>query len=236
VRSAGRHGPDLPYESLAGVVPVNKGWLVVPGKLVGVMLYPDPAEVVAHFAEVIDRVPSYAVIAVMAPVGLGKRWAERGRRCDREARKLVGWPHLGAIASPPGRRDLAKGQRAVGDVTSRRLVKAIAELDTEMQPYRQRTVYAVHSELSFYQLNGDRPPKYPKQSASGLRERRKLLINRLPGAEQVLDDDLPGVTARHRLDGVAALWTARRIAAKAAARLPLDPEWDGEGLRMEWVR
>jgi predicted RNase H-like nuclease len=232
----GRHGPELPYVLLAGVVPVKKGWLVVPGKLVGVSLHPEAGEVVAHFAEVIDHIPSYEVIAVMAPIGLGKRWTERGRRCDRDARKLVGWPHLGAIASPPGRLDLAKGQRAVGDVTSRRLVQAIGEVNREMQPYRQRTVYAVHSELSFFQLNGDRPPRYSKQSAAGLRERRALLLHRMATAEPVLDDELPGVSDRHLLDGAMALWTARRIVAKAATRLPANPEWDGEGLRMEWVR
>jgi hypothetical protein len=32
------------------------------------------------------------------------------------------------------------------------------------------------------------------------------------------------------------LWTARRIFARAGTRLPTDPEWDEEGLRMEFVR
>jgi predicted RNase H-like nuclease len=94
----------------------------------------------------------------------------------------------------------------------------------------------VHSELSFFQLNEDRPPRHAKQSAAGLRERRELLVRRMAGVERVLDDDVPGVTERHLLDGAVALWTARRIIAKAAARLPADPEWDDEGLRMEWVR
>jgi predicted RNase H-like nuclease len=236
VAVSGRRGPDLPYNLLAGVVPTRKGWLVCGGKLVGISLNPEPPEVVAAFADVLDHVPSYAVVAVAAPIGLPKRWTERGRRCDREARALVGWPHLGAIASPPGRLDLAKGQRAVGDVTSRRLATAIAEVDAEMQPYRQRSVYAVHSELSFFQLNEDRPPKYAKQSAAGLRERRALIVHRLGGAERYLGEEPPGVTRSQLLDGFAALWTARRVFAKAATRVPQDPEWDDDGLRMEWVR
>jgi hypothetical protein len=81
--------------------------------------------VLPHFSDVIDHIPSYVVIAVMAPIGLGERWVEKGRTCDREARDLVGWPHLGAISSPPGRLDLAENQ-PVGDVMSRRFRNAIA--------------------------------------------------------------------------------------------------------------
>lgn len=32
------------------------------------------------------------------------------------------------------------------------------------------------------------------------------------------------------------LWTARRIAARAVSRLPENPEWNEDGLRMELVR
>ncbi|HWC33727.1 MAG TPA: DUF429 domain-containing protein [Mycobacteriales bacterium] len=233
--SAGRPGPDLPYDLLAGVVPCRKGWLVAPGKLVGVSLNPEPVTVLPRFAEVIDHVPSYAVVAVSIPIGLPKRWSERGRRCDREARDLVGWPHLGAIASPPGRNDLRGRRAVVGDVVTRRMSTAIAEVDAEMQPYRQRTVYSVHPELSFYQLNGNRPPRFSKRSASGMRERRVLLTSRMPGAERILDEVPAGVAPGQLLDAVALLWTSRRIAARAATRVPSDPEWDTEGLRMEWV-
>jgi len=34
----------------------------------------------------------------------------------------------------------------------------------------------------------------------------------------------------------AFLWTARRIFAHAAIRIPEDPEWDEQGLRMEMFR
>jgi predicted RNase H-like nuclease len=233
----GRPGPALPYDLLAGVVPCQKGWVVASGKLVGISLHPETPTMVRTFAEVIDHIPSYVVIAVYTPIGLGLKWTERGRTCDREARELVGWPHLGAIASPPGRKDLAAGAKSsVGDVVTRRMARAINEVDEQMQPYRQRSVYAVHPELSFYQLNGDQPPQYSKQSAAGVRERRELLLRRLNGSERVLNEDLPGTTQGNLLDAVASLWTARRIVAKAATRLPEDPEWDDEGLRMEWVR
>jgi hypothetical protein len=31
------------------------------------------------------------------------------------------------------------------------------------------------------------------------------------------------------------LWTARRVFARAAKRLPAEAEWDSEGMRMEFV-
>ena len=40
----------------------------------------------------------------------------------------------------------------------------------------------------------------------------------------------------HLLDVAAFVWTARRIFARAAIRIPQDPEWDEQGLRMEIVR
>lgn len=232
----GRPGPALPYDLLAGVVPCQKGWLVASGKLVGISLNPETPSVVASFAEVIDHIPSYVITAVHTPIGLAKKWTERGRTCDREARDLVGWPHLGAIASPPGRADFGKGASKVGDVTTRRMSHAIAEVDEQMQPYRQRSVYAVHPELSFYQLNGDVPPQYSKASAAGIRERRELLLRRMNGMDRILDAEIPGATQSNVLDAAVSLWTARRIVAKAATRLPADPEWDDNGLRMEWVR
>jgi predicted RNase H-like nuclease len=38
------------------------------------------------------------------------------------------------------------------------------------------------------------------------------------------------------LDVAAFAWTARRIFAHAAIRIPADPEWDDIGLRMEMFR
>ena len=43
-------------------------------------------------------------------------------------------------------------------------------------------------------------------------------------------------TLSHLLDAAVFLWTARRIFAHAAIRIPWDPEWDEQGLRMEITR
>jgi predicted RNase H-like nuclease len=106
----------------------------------------------------------------------------------------------------------------------------------EVQPYRQRFVFEVHPEATFHQLNGDQPLQYSKNTIHGRRERRALLARSFQGIERVLDARVRGVRQRHLIDAAACLWTTRRIASRAIVRLPIDPEWDSEGLRMEIVR
>jgi predicted RNase H-like nuclease len=105
-----------------------------------------------------------------------------------------------------------------------------------MQLYRQRTVSEIHPELSFFQLNGDRPMLHAKHTEEGRAERRALLEKHLPGVERLLALRVRGASAEHGLDAAAALWTARRIASRAVVRIPEDPEWDEVGLRMEILR
>jgi predicted RNase H-like nuclease len=105
-----------------------------------------------------------------------------------------------------------------------------------MAPYRQRAVYEVNSDLSFYQLNDDVPLLWPKNSDLGQQERRALLERRIPGGERIFDAKIARVPVSHLHDAAAFMWTARRIFAKAAVRIPEDPQWDEEGLRMEYMR
>jgi predicted RNase H-like nuclease len=116
------------------------------------------------------------------------------------------------------------------------MLRRYAEVAEEMQPYRQRQVFEVHPELSFYQLNDDEPMKHAKETPEGIRERSTLVKARIPGIESVLEAQLAGVEPRHLLDASADMVTARRIAARAVERLPQDPEWDEAGVRMELLR
>ena len=105
-----------------------------------------------------------------------------------------------------------------------------------MAPFRQRTIYEVNAELSLYQLNDDTPMRWAKHTEKGIEERRELVEMKVPGASRILDTEVPGTSISHRLDAAAILWTARRIFARAVVRVPQDPEWDEQGLRMEIVR
>lgn len=231
------HGPPLPYQPLAGVVPCPGGWLVVPGKLQGVSLFVDPPVVAATFVEVLDHRPAFDVVGVAVPIGLLADPAPGGRRADRDARALLGARRGAAVASAPARTALgaADGHLDGLSAVTRALLPRIAELDTAIEPYHQRTVFEVHPELSFHQLAGDEPLRWSKRTKEGVEERRALLERRLPSAGRALDGRGPTDLA-HCLDAVAALWTARRIAGQAAVRIPDTPEWDDTGLRMEIVR
>ena len=234
-------GPQLPYKLIAGVEPCPGGWLVVSGRLQGITAHPQEPEVFPSFADILDYRPAFEVIAVHCHLSFPEEDTPGGRRCDKLARQLLGWPRSGAIGSPPSRRYLrvgdldARAHRGLNPINAR-MLRRYAEVAEEMQPYRQRQVFEVHPELSFYQLNGDRPMHYPKRTSEGIAERQALVEARIPGAEVILDADLPGVHPWHLLDATADMTTARRIAARAVERIPEDPEWDEQGIRMELLR
>ena len=242
-RTARRSAP-LPYRPIAGVEPCPGGWLVVGGRLQGATLAPMEPFVVGKFTEVLDYKPAFEVLALHAPVGLPEKPIPGGRDCDREARQLLGWPRSSAIVSPAARSILharnpvaAANRAGVGlSPVAEVLLPRFAEVDEEIQPYWQRTVFEANPELSFFQLNGDNPLRWSKRTPDGVEERHDLLANRLPGVDRTLHFRTRGAQARHRMDGAVLLWTARRIAGRATVRIPEIPQWDERGLRMELLR
>ena len=214
---------------------------MVGARLQGITAFPTEPEVFATFAEILDYRPTFDVIAIHCHLSFPEEDTPGGRTCDKLARQLLGWPRSGAIGSPPSRRYLRTGDldaRAAKGLNpiNARLMRRFAEVAEEMQPYRQRQVFEVHPELSFYQLNDDRPMQHSKYTDEGVAERRALVEARIPGVDVVLEASLPGISPRHLLDATADMVTARRIAARAVDRLPEDPEWDEQGVRMELLR
>jgi len=233
-----RHGPDLPYTLIAGVTPCGPSWLVAPAKLQGTIFAPEGPQLIAPFADVLDQRPSYSVIALNAPVGFLDHAAAGGRTCDREARALLGPKRGSSIPSAPVRSPTNELEFLPDhlDAISMTLLPRYREVAGEMFPFRQRTVYEVHSDMSFYELNEGQPLQWPKHTEKGLEERKALLQVKLPAVDRILSAELPGASLAHLLDVAVFAWTARRIFAKAAIRIPRDPEWDEQGLRMEIVR
>jgi predicted RNase H-like nuclease len=228
----------LPYSIVAGVTPCAPGWLVASAKLHGATFAPEAPRVLASFAEVLDEKPSFSVIALNAPIGYVNDSLVGGRTCDRMARALLG-RRGSTVHNAPTRASLREEARAAGDgldAVTNVLLRRYREVAAEMAPYRQRTVYEVHPELSFFQINADVPLRWSKKFEAGCEERKAILMKRIPGIDRVLDAQLEDVPLAHLLDVSALLWTARRIFAHAGTRIPVDPEWDQEGLRMELVR
>ena len=208
-------------------------------KLQGTIFAPEDPVRLDTFVEVVDMRPSYSIIALNAPIGN----LEPGdvREVGRATARLGPSSVAGAasIKSAPVGIDSGVDVELLPDhldAISRTLLPRYREVAAEMAPYRQRTIYEVHSDLSFYQLNGDMPLQWSKHSEKGRQERRTLLEERVPGVTRILDAEVPGATPSHLLDAAAFLWTARRIFAHAAIRIPEDPEWDEQGLRMEMFR
>lgn len=232
-----RGGPPLPYKVVAAVTPCPGGWLVASAKLHAATFSPEEPRVLSKFSEVFEERPLFEVIALNAPVGYPDT-PEEERDCDVIARRLLGRRSM-TVKRTPTRGTVETGLVRLDehlDAITLVLLGRYCEVNVEMLPYRQRTVYEAHPELSFYVINGDKPLVRSKKTDEGIAERRVLLEKRIPGVRRVLDAQLRGVPTSHLYDIAALLWTARRIAAKAANRIPEDPEWDSEGLRKEIVR
>jgi predicted RNase H-like nuclease len=233
-----QRGPILPYRPLAGVVPCPGGWLIAGAKLQGITVSPEEPQVVGTLGDVLDYRPGFEVIALHAPVGLLDEDRPGGRTCEQDIRNLLG-PRRGAGIMPaPSRRLVVKGPDELERLSAvtKVMLPRYREVVEEILPYRQRSLFEVHPEASFFQLNDDVPLRYSKNTIHGRNERRELLERRFPGVERVLGARIRGIRIRHLIDVAACLWTTRRIVSRAIVRLPIDPEWDSEGVRMEIVR
>jgi predicted RNase H-like nuclease len=205
--------------------------------MAGSTFAPEAAKVVDTFREVVDMRPSFSSIVVNAPVGYRDLQTNPPRECDVESRALLGRRAI-TVRRPPSREVLHRGVALPSDhldAVTLTMLPVIVEVAAEMSAYRQRVVYEGSPELSFYFLNGDVPLRWSKMREEGREERRELLLKRVPGIERILDSTIRGVGAQHLLDAAVLLMTARRVQAHAAKRIPLHPEWDSEGIRMECV-
>lgn len=223
---------------LAGVDGCSTGWVVASFHDGG-----NSSIVTIHlaktFQEVVDA--GYQVIAVDIPIGL----PEKGSRdSDPQARKLLG-PRRSSVFPAPIRPVLnAKdynqaceiGRQADGRSLSQQawaITKKIAEVDAVMTPEAQETIIEIHPELCFWALNGERPLEYPKKDSEGMETRRLLLKEHLVDPVVFYNLRLPGAGRDDIHDALAALWTAKRFAAKGARRVPDHEQHDSKGLRME---
>ena len=212
--------------------------MVAAAKLQGTIFAPEDPVRLDSFVDILDMRPGYSTIALNAPIGGLDQAAVGGRTCDREARALLG-RRGSAVKSAPVAVDTPEGTNLLPDhidAISRALLPRYQEVAREMAPFRQRTVFEVNADLSFYEMNEHVPMRWSKYSEKGKQERRSLVETKLPGVLRIIDAEVPGATTSHLLDAAVILWSARRIFAKAAIRIPTDPEWDEQGIRMELLR
>ncbi len=172
--------------------------------------------------ELVRDLPDTAVVGIDVPVLLEEGW----RACDEEGKRLLGSRHSTLFLTPPrivleasglqeanerARSLTGKGLSAQAFALKNRIVEAqrLAE---------GRPVFEVHPELSFATMAGE-PLVEPKTTWNGQMRRRRLLshegveiADRLVRVRRSAPDDV--------LDAVAVAWSARRIAAGQAERIP----------------
>ena len=205
----------------------------------------------ARFARVIDLLdgPEAPVrTGIDVPIGLPDRVSGGGRSADRAARALLGAGRASVFPVPPraavyaASYDAAKALSRAGSeppfapsIQCWNILPAVRAVD-ELLRARSDLVarlHEVHPEVAFFRLNGDRRLSAGKKGparAEGLSARRALLIAAgLPEA-MVGSVPPPGVGADDHLDAMAALVTARDIAAGRAEPLPNAIERDSYGL------
>jgi predicted RNase H-like nuclease len=234
----------LPYKMLGGVVPCPGGWLIVPARLAGVTIVAEEPMVVPTLIDVLEYKPKFEAAAIWVPIGFSDEPEGPYRPCDEEARAYVGWPRRIAIRPTPSRAALNAASRdealRIEPWLTRddfRRFKWIREAEREFQPFHQRSYFAAHPDLTFAQLNNDQPLTTSPYHEDGVMERMNLIRDKMPGVEEIVTRmPPPGAAMVHMVNATGLLWTARRAAGRAMQRLPMDPNWDSSGMRMELVR
>lgn len=234
----------LPYKNVAGAVPVPTGWLVLPARLAGVTLVAEEPFVVANVYELLDYRPKFDAVGLYAPIGFQDDPGAPFRPCDQEARAMIGWPRRASVRPTPSRAALhAKTLREARTFEpwltndDFRRMRWMRQVDQAVQPFHQRAIFSAHPDLSFFQLNGDRPLRTNPFHEDGVIERVGLIRDKLPGVDYFIYATPPaGALQYHVLQAAALLWTARRGVGRAVNRLPAEAAWDSTGLRMELAR
>jgi predicted RNase H-like nuclease len=190
-------------------------------------------------------------ILIDIPIGLRDEGPNE-RRCDVEARKLLGWPRRCSVFPAPCRVAVYKdtyeeASRINNELTARKLSlqsyhisRKIREVNTLLakEPVARRVIRETHPEVCFWAL-ADRPMEHSKRKAAGFRERVVVLESFLPKAIKIVEEALRLYLRRDvgRDDIVDALIAAVTAVggADGLTSIPDEPEYDSVGLRMEIV-
>lgn len=187
-----------------------------------------------------------ARILVDIPIGLPK---DKPRRCDSEARKLLGRRRNSVFPVPCRDAVFAEDFRTAAEINEkamgRRITKQawnicgkIAEVDTFLRrhPGMRDVIHESHPELCFWALAGGREMSAPKHTEAGQRERIALLSKFVRGIDMLLSR-AKSHAASHSV-GDDDILDALCLAVTAACpgplpQVPAIPELDETGLEMK---
>jgi predicted RNase H-like nuclease len=191
-------------------------------------------------------------VLIDIPIGLPDSGPD-GRRCDREARQLLGRGRAASVFSAPARRTLAAtsyphalelNRQASGRGLSKQawnIVPKIRAIDVLLRdnPALQRVLRECHPELCFRALNGEQAMQAGKKTREGRQERLRVLERHLPQCRALFAQACAGFPRRQVacddiIDAMVCAVTAR-LGYAGYRTLPASPPRDGEGLVMEIV-
>ena len=165
-----------------GVDGCKGGWLAVKLSLFGDW----EVNLFRSFSQLWEKHSTAALILVDIPIGLRQGSRRKGsmerqeRRCDKEARKLLGArrasvfrvPCRPAVYASSYDQAIARNEKLTGTRIFRatwNIVGKIREVDEFLSsnPEARNSVREIHPELCFWSLNGCRPLQYPKRTEEG---------------------------------------------------------------------
>jgi predicted RNase H-like nuclease len=232
---------------VAGVDGCKAGWLAI-------QLYASGSWCVKVFRDAASlwRELGHAeLILIDIPIGLPDR-STRLRRCDQEARLLLGQPRVSTVFPPPSRaaldartykdscnQNLAEVGKKLS-CQSYNIAKKIKQIDELMRrdAIARQQIRETHPELCFRAFNNCHAMQYGKKTNPGFRERLRVLRRVLPRSQDIIDYALGAYPRREVakddiLDALVAAATALR--PEQLVSIPEDAQSDSSNLRMEIV-
>ena len=225
---------------VAGLDGCQAGWIMVTAPVEG--KGSSTVEVVRDLASVFARIDSGELVAAAIDIPIGLPDSEP-RRCDIEARKLIG-PRRSSVFPTPYRQVLAADTYeeaavlsvdASGKGISKQafgILPKIREVDDLITPARQDSFVEVHPEVCFTVLAGA-PMTWPKRTPDGRQERLHALRTAFSDVDAISGRRISGSQDDDILDAFAAAWSARNWMTNSYQRLGGD--LDSRGLRMEMI-
>ena len=229
-----------------GVDGCRAGWLAIGLEAKGswqVDIFPDASDLWDHHRRA-------SLILIDIPIGL-KTDGKVERRCDPEARRLLG-PRRSSVFPAPCRESIyASSYQEACDVNQRltgkrlsvenwNIIPKIREMDCLLfdDASARDRIREIHPELCFWGLAGC-PMQHAKKRSEGLSERIQLLQSIYPGTADIIAHALStyrrkDVARDDILDALAAAVTGL-IGRQNLASIPEEPESDERGLCMEMV-
>lgn len=192
------------------------------------------------------------LMLIDVPIGLPD--SDRAeRRCDRDARALLGPPRAASVFRVPARPALRAPTYAAASQRNRRLTGAglsrqtwgiapkISDIDRLLRarPALRGILRETHPEVCFWSLNGGRPMAHNKKTAAGRRERLAILRAHLAATDAIIRAGLDRFRRREVarddiVDALVAAVTAQRAGGRPRT-LPARPPRDAFGLPMAIV-